>query len=131
VALQAAADDHRISSVIAVATFADLRTVATERAPFFATHREIDEALQLAERQARFDVNVVSPVAAATRIVVPVMLIHGAEDRETPPDHSRRVYAALGGPKRLLIVPGRGHNDALTPDIWREIDRWVDQATRH
>jgi pimeloyl-ACP methyl ester carboxylesterase len=131
VALQAAADDHRISGVIAVATFSDLRTVASERAPFFATNREIDEAFRIAQRQARFDVNTVSPVASARRIVVPVMLIHGAQDEETPPDHSRRVFAALRGPRELLIVPGRGHNGVLTPDIWKQIDRWVDRITRH
>jgi pimeloyl-ACP methyl ester carboxylesterase len=130
VALQAAADDQRITGVIAVATFSDLRTVVTERAPFFATRREIDRAFQIAEERARFDVSAVSPVAAARRIVVPVMLIHGAQDGETPPDHSRRVYAALRGPKQLLIVPGRRHNDALTSDTWREIDRWVELAVR-
>jgi uncharacterized protein len=125
VALQAAAEDDRISGVVAVSSFSDLRTVATERAPFFATRREIDEAFSLAEKQAGFEVNAVSPVAAASQIRVPVLLIHGANDRETPPDHSRRIYQALRGEKRLLIVPGRGHNDTLTAEVWSEIDAWI------
>jgi uncharacterized protein len=125
VALQAAGEDDRISCVVAVSSFSDLRTVAAERAPFFATRREIDEAFRLAEEQARFEVNAVSPVAAASQIRLPVLLIHGAEDRETPPDHSRRIYQALRGEKRLLIVPGRGHNDTLTAEVWREIDEWI------
>jgi dipeptidyl aminopeptidase/acylaminoacyl peptidase len=37
----------------------------------------------------------VSPVRAAARITVPVLLIHGAADVETPPAHSERVRAAL------------------------------------
>jgi alpha-beta hydrolase superfamily lysophospholipase len=125
VALQAAAEDDRISGVIAVSSFSDLRTVATERAPFFATRREIAEAFRLAETQAGFEVNAVSPVAAASQIRVPVLLIHGAADRETPPDHSRRIYLALRGEKRLLLVPGRGHENALTPEVWNVIDAWI------
>jgi pimeloyl-ACP methyl ester carboxylesterase len=71
-------------------------------------------------------------VAAAARIHVPVMLIHGATDRHTPPDHSRRVYDALRGPKRLILVPGAGHNESLKGSVWREIEEWLDAvlATR-
>ena len=39
--------------------------------------------------------------------------------------HSERVYAALAGPKKLVLVPGAHHNDALTPDAWRQIDDWI------
>jgi uncharacterized protein len=67
----------------------------------------------------------VNPAAAATRIHAPVMVIHGANDQETPPAHSERVYAALAGPKKLLLVPGADHNDALTADAWRQIDDWI------
>jgi uncharacterized protein len=125
VALQAAADDDRIRGVIAVAAFSDLRTVVTERAPFFATRGEIDQAFRIAEQRARFSVDAVSPMAAAARIKVPVLLIHGAEDRETPPDHSRRIYQALRSEKRLLIVPGRRHNDAITGEAWDAIHVWI------
>jgi alpha-beta hydrolase superfamily lysophospholipase len=59
------------------------------------------------------------------RIHVPV-LIHGGADVDTPPDHSRRIFAALNGPKRLILVPGGTHNSALRPDVWREIDQWID-----
>ena len=59
---------------------------------------------------------------------VPVLLIHGADDVETPPDHSRRIYDAVKGPKRLRLVPGVGHNHSLQPDVWPEIDAWIDQA---
>jgi len=126
VALQAAAEDDRIAGVIAIASFSDLRTVATERAPFFATQGEIDEAFRLAEQEAGFRVDAASPMLAAARIKAPVLLIHGAEDHETPPDHSRRIYAALRSSKRLLIVPGRGHNDTLTNEVWNDVDKWIE-----
>lgn len=126
VALQAAAVDDRISSVVAVETFSDLRTIARERAPFVLTDGMIAKALAEAESQAAFTVDEVSPVAAAARIRVPVLLVHGADDRETNPDHSRRVYDALTGPKRLIIVPKTGHNGSLTKEVWAEIEEWLD-----
>ncbi len=128
VALQAAAIDARIRCVVAVSTFSDLRTVATERAPRIASPEEIEAAFRLAEATAHFKVDDVSPVASARQIGVPVLLVHGEADRETPPAHSQRVFAALPGPKRLLLVPGAGHNDALRADVWRAIEAWIDGA---
>ncbi len=126
VALQAAADDPRIATVVAIAAFSDLRTVAQERAPFFASRRDIAEAFALAERQARFRADEASPLAAAGRIRVPVLLIHGAGYQDTPPSHSQRIFAALGGAKRLRLVPG-GHGDPLPNPVWDEITAWVER----
>jgi uncharacterized protein len=126
VALQAA-DDPRVSAVVAAETFSDLRTVASERAPFVFTSGTIARALQLAEREGRFEVDAVSPLRAAAHIIAPVLLIHGDADVDTPPDHSRRVFAALRGSKRLILVPGAGHNGSLRPsEVWEEIDAWLD-----
>jgi pimeloyl-ACP methyl ester carboxylesterase len=125
VALQAAADDPRIALVVAVSSFSDLRTVGAERAPFFASRANIARAFELAEAEAFFRADDVSPVGAAARIRAPVLLVHGADDRDTRPAHSERIYAALAGPKKLVLVPGAGHNDVLTPDAWRQIDAWV------
>jgi pimeloyl-ACP methyl ester carboxylesterase len=126
VALQETADDSRVSAVVAAETFSDLRTVATERAPFFFTSGLLSRAFALAEQQARFNVEAVSPVDAAARITAPVMLVHGDADTETPPDHSRRVFAALRGQKRLILVPGARHNGSLRGEVWDEIARWLD-----
>jgi pimeloyl-ACP methyl ester carboxylesterase len=130
VALQTAADDPRITAVVAVETFSDLRTVATERAPFVFSRGSIERAFTLAEQQAAFSVDAASPLAAGSRITAPVLLIHGAADRETPPAHSRRVFDVLSGPKRLVIVPGAGHNQSLRDAaVWSEIDKWIDAAS--
>lgn len=126
VALQEAAMDPRVTTVIAAETFADLRTVATERAPFFFTHGIVARAFQMAEQQGRFQVDAVSPEAAATKIRIPVLLVHGAGDAETPPDHSRRVLAGLAGPKRLILLPGAHHNESLRGNVWPEIEQWVE-----
>jgi pimeloyl-ACP methyl ester carboxylesterase len=125
VALQAAAEDPRIALVVAVSSFSDLRTVGAERAPFFASRGNIAKAFELAETEVAFRADDVSPVAAAARVRAPVLLVHGADDHDTRPAHSERIYAALRGPKRLLLVPGAGHNDALNAGAWRAIDEWV------
>jgi alpha-beta hydrolase superfamily lysophospholipase len=126
VALQEAADDPRIAAVIAAETFSDLRTVATERAPFIFTRASIEHAFRLAEQEAGFSVDAAAPVTAAARIRAAVLLIHGETDRETPPNHSQRVFNALTSRKRLILVPGAGHNQALRGEVWAEIDRWID-----
>jgi len=126
VALQEAPDDRRVTAIVAAETFSDLRTVATERAPFFFTKPLIDRALALAESQGHFRVDGVSPVRSAAELTIPVLLIHGANDTETRPDHSQRVFAALRGPKKLILVPGAGHNQSLgDADVWQQIDRWI------
>jgi pimeloyl-ACP methyl ester carboxylesterase len=125
VAIQTAAADHRIGSVVGISTFSDLRTVASERAPFFASSGNIRDALALAETQGHFVVDEVSPVKAAAYLSIPVLLIHGAEDRETAPAHSERVYQALRGPKRLVLLPKTGHGVGLDEATWKIIDAWV------
>ena len=125
VALQAGAADRRVIAIVAASTFSDLRTVATERAPAVFTAATIQAAFARAEHDGRFVVDEVSPIRAAAQIAVPVFLIHGALDADTRPAHSERVFAALKGPKELLIVPGAGHNDVFRTDVWARIDRWI------
>jgi pimeloyl-ACP methyl ester carboxylesterase len=131
VALQAAPLEPRVRAVIAQSAFSDLATIVAERAPWFATAGEVHDGEELAEQTAHFRLADVSPLADAARIRVPVLLIHGAADRETPPAHSERLYAALNSPKTLVIVPGAGHNDALAKeDTWQTIVQWVDGLPR-
>lgn len=124
VALQAAAEDSRVIGVVAADTFSDLETIARERAPFFASEAQIRDALALAGREGRFPVAEVSPVDAARWIRVPVLLLHGAEDRETPSAHSERVFAALAGPRELRLVPGAKHGEALGK-VWGDVEGWI------
>ena len=128
VALQTAAIEPRIGAVVAAAAFADLRTIATERAPFIFTGRSIAGALARAERDGRFRVDEVSQLRAASAISSPVLLIHGQADRNTRPAHSSRIFEALRGPKKLILVPGAGHNDVLNGDVWRQIDTWLESV---
>jgi uncharacterized protein len=124
IALQTAADDPRIVAVVAADTFSDLESIARERAPFFAADAQIREAFALAEQEAHFRVQDVSPIMAARRVGVPVLLLQSAEDNETPRTHSEKVFAALAGPRKLLIVPGARHGEALGK-AWNEVQTWI------
>ncbi len=123
-------DDPRVASVVGISTFSDLRTVASERAPFSASAGNLRDALALAETQGHFVVDEVSPVKAVARLSIPVLLIHGAGDRETAPAHSERVYQALRGPKRLVLLPKTGHGVGLDEATGKIIDDWVGIAKR-
>jgi uncharacterized protein len=129
IAIQAAAGEPRIAGVVAAETFSDLRTVARERAPWILTEAIVARAFQLAEKSGAFEVDGVSPERSATDIRVPVLLIHGADDRDTPASHSQRVLSSLAGPKRLILVEGAGHNESLRQEqTWVEIDRWIEDV---
>ena len=92
-----------------------------------AWNRLSARAFARAEAEGRFVVDDVSPVAAAPGIRAAVLMLHGEQDHDTPPAHSRRVFDALSAPKRLILVPGAGHSQSLRYDVWPEIDAWIDQ----
>jgi pimeloyl-ACP methyl ester carboxylesterase len=125
VALQHASRDPRVRAVIAVEAFSDLRTVATERAPFIFSKRLIEASFKRAQHLSGMDVDAVSPMSAAREITVPTLIIHGENDVETRPAHAQRIFNSLAGPKRLILVPGASHNRSLRGDLWLEIDAWI------
>ncbi len=127
VAIQTASVEPRVSGVVAAEVFADLRSIATERGRrMWLPPWTIVRALPIAERRAGFRVDDASPVASARLVNVPVLLLHGADDRETSPRHSRLVHDALAGPRTLVIVPRAGHNQTLAaPGVWDRVEAWI------
>ena len=49
-----------------------------------------------------------SPVKAVRNTQIPILLIHGADDRFVPCAMSRRIYDACSGPKQLEVFPDAG-----------------------
>jgi uncharacterized protein len=125
IALQAAAIEPRVRAVAALSTFSDLRTIATERASFYPSW-SLGPAFARAEHDGKFAVDDVSPVRAAAHITVPVLLVHGTNDRDTLAVHSRRVFDALKSPKQLVLVEGRAHNDVMTSAVLTQIREWIE-----
>ncbi len=106
VALQTAAEDRRISAVVAAESFSDLRTVARERAPLVLLAGQHPAGAGASpNRPGDFDVDEVSPVKAAARIAVPVLLDswrRGSRDasRTLAADLRRAAVAAAAADRR-------------------------------
>lgn len=58
----------------------------------------------------RFGRNRFDSAKKLTSVSVPALITHGDPDHTIPTEHARALFAALRGPKRLMIVPGAGHN---------------------
>ena len=61
---------------------------------------------------------------------IPILLIHGTNDRVIPYWHSQVLYGSIPGPKQLLTVEGADHNDVAIvagKDYERTIGQWLQQ----
>lgn len=73
---------------------------------------------------------------ALEKAKVPVLFIHGTDDRFVPVEMTYENYKACASPKRLLIVPGAGHGMSYMTDrksyektvkeFWKEFDKFED-----
>ena len=57
------------------------------------------------------------------RITAPTLIIAGADDPATPPEHAERIHAAISG-SRLVVVPGAAHlANVERPDVVSQLVR--------
>ena len=73
-----------------------------------------------------------STTEALKKTRVPVLLIHGTDDRLVPVEMTYRNYIACSAPKKLLIVPGADHGmsyltdkkayQTIMSDFWADFD---------
>ncbi|MCX9154453.1 MULTISPECIES: alpha/beta hydrolase [unclassified Pseudomonas] len=47
-------------------------------------------------------------------IHMPLLVVHGLDDRYVPPRFSQQLFEAAEEPKRLLLVPGASHNNSMS-----------------
>ncbi|QJI29388.1 alpha/beta hydrolase [Pseudomonas sp. ADAK18] len=47
-------------------------------------------------------------------IHMPLLVVHGLDDRYVPPRFSEALFKAAQEPKRLLLVPGASHNNSMS-----------------
>jgi len=48
------------------------------------------------------------------QVGMPLLLVHGQDDRYVPPRFSQQLYEAAQQPKTLLLVPGASHNNSMS-----------------
>lgn len=90
---------------------------------------------RLAKKRLCMDMDADSCPQALTRCRVPVLFIHGTDDRFVPVEMTYENYKACAGPKRLLIVPGAEHGmsylvdpkgyEAAVTSFWRDFDQGI------
>ncbi|MEP3429039.1 MAG: alpha/beta fold hydrolase [Roseibium sp.] len=54
-------------------------------------------------------------------IAMPVLILHGTEDRVIPVEHGKRVFEAANDPKELVIIDGIGHSDLWKNGLWEAV----------
>jgi uncharacterized protein len=72
-------------------------------------------------------------LTAVRSIRSPLMLIHGEADATVPPSSSQQLLDAATGPKRLLMIPGAGHNDVFKqggPALWQTLHEFLTSLDR-
>ena len=114
-----AAQDQKLAGLCLMASPADLRstfqrilgadftrleqgnplTVYHEKTPVNLTPAFIDDF-------NRYDL----PLAASKLDRMPLLVIHGLEDKTVPPSHGQQLYAAALFPKQLMLLPGVTHS---------------------
>jgi alpha-beta hydrolase superfamily lysophospholipase len=113
---------HSLGGAVAIDLAADLQA---KQAPALAAHGLIIESTftnlsdiarsytyswvptQFILRQ-KFD-----SLAKIGRVGIPVLVVHGTEDRYVSPQFSESLYAAAAGRKELLMVEGANHNNSM------------------
>ncbi|MCL4524219.1 MAG: alpha/beta hydrolase [Acidobacteria bacterium] len=121
IALQSAAEEPRVSGVVAESAFANLREVSFDYAglrlssflgrTLFRPASTI--AIRGAEKEGGFKADDISPEKAVAARAFPVLLICGLSDRNIPARHTKRIYKAAIGPKEMWLVKGAGHTAVL------------------
>ena len=69
--------------------------------------------------QQGFDALDHDPVDYARRVTAPTLLMSGADDPWVREAETRGIFAALGGPKQLVLFPGAGHGSCRTRRPWQ------------
>jgi pimeloyl-ACP methyl ester carboxylesterase len=75
----------------------------------------------------RWDPVPMAPDEAASRIApVPLLIVHGDQDKYFPLQHARRLYEAAGEPKELWTEEGFGHAEsAASAALLDRIGNWA------
>jgi uncharacterized protein len=93
---------HPPAGLVLRSPFVDLASVGRVHYPFLPVRTLLKDRFPLARQLAR--------------VTVPTTVVYGSDDRIVPPDQSRAVAAAAGGPTRLVEIEDADHNDRALLD---------------
>jgi len=137
--LESLRSESRFCAVVADSPFSDFRSVAYDREGYFVgagrfrMERIVGRTVGLLPAEIGFlyarwrygvDLRRANPVDAVKSSIVPVLLIHGEEEINILPWHSRTLAQADPVHAQLWLVPGAGHCGAVgvAPDeFWSRV----------
>jgi dipeptidyl aminopeptidase/acylaminoacyl peptidase len=129
--------EKRFRAVVAEAPFAEFREIAYDRLaqqtalPSRLFWPIVDLGMVYGRLRYRVDLDRASPAAAVRATSVPILLIHGTEDRNIPIRHSRELHALNPAATVLWEVPGGHHVDALATTGQEYVARVLDWFGSH
>jgi len=133
VLIQAISVEPVFNAVVAESPFADLQHMGEYRVqqmiplpPVLSgpiASMVVESGLLYARLFYKLDFRLVSPAGSLRNSSTPVFLIHGVDDRRTPPAESRSLAAARPLKTTLWLVPGGGHTNAsaIAPARFRQM----------
>ena len=110
------ATEHPPAGLVLRSPFVDLASVGRIHYPFLPVRTLLRDRFPLAAQLAQ--------------VTIPTTVVYGSDDAIVPPDQSRRVAAAAGGPTRVVEIEGADHNDRSLLDGAALIDAVVELAER-
>ncbi|HEV7674819.1 MAG TPA: alpha/beta fold hydrolase, partial [Candidatus Angelobacter sp.] len=141
--LQSLGAENRFCAVAVESPFATAREMSYERVsgplhlgPWFGRtlgRPAIWSAVIYARVHYSVDLLQPSPLEAVAHSTVPVLLIHGSDDRNIAPRHSQLIAAAAPGHAELWLVPHAGHTMAWAAahsEFESRLLRWFESHTR-
>lgn len=116
-AIHLAAIDSRVSAVVAVAPFSDMRSevshyVRTIGLPGLGplmSEKAIQAAVDEAGELGGYDPDEADAALAIRQTTVPILLVHGKADFIIPNEHSRRLHDSAPQTTNLVELPAAGH----------------------
>lgn len=104
-----------IAAVISDSAFSSYRAIARERLDALWLTWPLQWPLSFAFADGYSPLRYVAQLSP-----VPLLILHGVNDRVVPVEHARRLYEAARLPKELWVLPDVGHIQAFSEPHYRE-----------
>lgn len=131
----AAAQDQRVSAVVAQSTYTSLEDNVGDTLRQLTGLPPLPFAplvIFFAEREAGLDITEVRPVADIAAISPSaVLIVHGEEDELIPVANAYELYEAAEAPKEIYVIPGGKHYGLPKSEPEEYIERVVGFLNRH
>ncbi len=96
---------RKIAGLILQSAFTDLKTIACEESPFFSIWPKL-----------LYPWPYLSNLTCLSNSKVPLLLLHGALDKDVRSEHSQRLYDCAIAPKKLVMLPNTQHEEINAQD---------------